>query len=503
MEGQVEDIRRAVADFERQATKHEEAAARLEATLPIMRNETRIGSRPVTGTRTVTRTRRNSAGETVEYTEEETYETTESYNYTVQVIDPVATAEAMAQVREMRAQAAEVRKAAKKLERAAVELEDAIARTYKLFRQLFEETRNLDAYSAARLLAIKNEIADYINKMQGIRDSFGGNSNFTLFTADSVRNLMVEALGDVHGFMGGDARFVPKTFCPTLAQVVAGIQSAAKDILDPINSTTGNFYYTKDDIVIPGRYPLVFKRFYNSVGGMDGVLGINWTHNYNIRLYNNEENIHIVFDDGHAETYKRLDNGMYAAPADRHNVLIADENGGFCLHFQTLEQYQFSQSGALSYIIDPNGHETALEYDGDLLTSVQTDCGKLSFSYNDDKLLSKVSDHTGRNVTYEYQQNQLTKATHPSGAAFEYKYVGNGLISEQIDPLGIATVQNEYDSQGRTALCGPHIQTLTSGISTIQKTNAQDTWTGTKIPGGTSLMSMETPLKKQTHWAIP
>jgi len=226
----------------------------------------------------------------------------------------------------------------------------------------------------------------------------------------------------------------------------------AKPILDPINSTTGNFYYTKDNIVIPGRYPLVFKRFYNSVGGMDGVLGINWTHNYNIRLYNNEENIHIVFDDGHAETYKRLDNGMYAAPADRHNVLIADENGGFCLHFQTLEQYQFSQNGTLSYIIDPNGHETALEYDGDLLTSVQTDCGKLSFSYNEDKLLSKVSDHTGRNVTYEYEQNQLTKATHPSGAAFEYKYVGNGLISEQIDPLGIATVQNEYDSQGRTVV---------------------------------------------------
>ena len=180
------------------------------------------------------------------------------------------------------------------------------------------------------------------------------------------------------------------------------------------------------------------------------MLGINWTHNYNIRLYNNEEHIHIIFDDGHVETYKRLDNGIYAAPADRHNVLIADENGEFTLHFQTMEQYQFSQSGALSYIIDPNGHETALEYDGDNLTSVQTDCGKLSFSYNEDGRLSTVSDHTGRKVTYEYQKNQLAKATHPSGATFEYKYVGNGLISEQIDPLGIATVQNEYDKQGRT-----------------------------------------------------
>ena len=91
-------------------------------------------------------------------------------------------------------------------------------------------------------------------------------------------------------------------FCPTLAQLVAGIQAASKDIFDPINSATGNFYYTKDDIVIPGRYPLTFKRFYNAVGGQEGgILGSNWTHNFNIRLYNNTEQVHIVFDDGHAE----------------------------------------------------------------------------------------------------------------------------------------------------------------------------------------------------------
>ncbi|MCL2853436.1 MAG: DUF6531 domain-containing protein [Defluviitaleaceae bacterium] len=53
---------------------------------------------------------------------------------------------------------------------------------------------------------------------------------------------------------------------------------------------------------MPGRYPLEFKRFCNALGGLDGVLGSGWTHNYNIRLFDNGELVHITFDDGHIET---------------------------------------------------------------------------------------------------------------------------------------------------------------------------------------------------------
>jgi len=420
LEGQVEETRRTADIFEQQANQHEARAAQLSASLPIMRSVTR------------SRTRTDSNGD--DYT----------YFYTVQVVDESATAARRAEIQRMLTQAAEVRKAAEALRRAADELEAAMARVDQLFRELFEETRNIDAYSAARMLEIKEEIAAYINQMEAIRDSFGASSGADPWTASDVSALMGAAIGG----MG----ITPGTFCPRVADIVAGIQSAAKDILDPINSTTGNFYYEKDDIVIPGRYPLVFKRFYNAMSSLDGVLGSNWTHNYNIRLYNNGEQVHIAFDDGHVETYTQLEEGFYAAPADKHNVLAINDNGEFCLHFPTMEQYCFNDSGALYCIVDANGHETTLEYEGKLLTSVYSACGKLSFSYNTDKHLSEVCDHTGRSASFEYNNGQLTKVTHPSGATFQYEYGDHGFINRIIDPLGVAAVDNEYDSEGRTVL---------------------------------------------------
>ena len=421
LQGQTGDIRQTAVRFRTEAERHEQSAARLQATLPRMMLEERIGT----------------------WTNSEGYE--ETYTYTVRVEDVAATASVQAEITQMRAQAAQVRKAAAVLDREADELERMIAKTEQLFRNLFELTRNADMAYAAKMLQIKEEIAGVLNDMREIRDSFSDSSS-ELYGVSDVMSLTGAAIGGM-GLTQG-------TFCPSLAQVVAGIQAAAKDIFDPINSATGNFYYTKDDIVIPGRYPLTFTRFYNAIGGLDGVLGANWTHNYNIRLHNNGEHVHIVFGDGHVETYTRLEEGFYAAPPDRTNTLIKseDDGGGFVLHFQTLVQYCFDDNGALREIVDENGNKTFFEYDGELLSDVRNACGCLSFSYNENGLLARVSDQTGREVTLEYAQGQLTKVTHPTGAMHKYEYENHGMISKVIDPLGVATVNNKYDDKGRTVV---------------------------------------------------
>jgi len=420
MQSQTDEIRRTAEQFVKEADRHEDRAQRLEDTLPIMRREARMGFETVDGE-------------------------TSTYTYYVEVEDIPATRAAEAEIREMRDQAAQVRKAAKKLEIAADMLEGKIDRIEALYRELFELTQRMDAAYAARMWEIKHEIAAYINKMNAIRDSFGGVPSDP-FTVDDVRALMGAAIGSM-GLTSWE-------FCPTLAQIVAGIQRAAKDVFDPINSATGNYYYTKDDLIIKGRYPLIFKRFYNAVGGLEGgVLGTNWTYNHNIRLYNNREQVHIVFDDGHVETYTLRDTGFYSAPVDRANVLLPkDDSDGFVLHLSTLLQYHFNNKGILHYILDENGNETALEYDGELLKSVSNNCGSISFAYNESGQMSSVFDHTGRNVTFEYNEGQLIKVIHPSGATIKYEYEGPGVISKVIDPMGNATVNNEYDSEGRTVV---------------------------------------------------
>jgi len=70
-------------------------------------------------------------------------------------------------------------------------------------------------------------------------------------------------------------------------------------------------------------------------------------------------------------------------------------------------------------------------------------------SCNENGLLSSVTDHAGRKAAFQYKDGRLVKAIHPSGATHQYEYDENGMIKKVIDPLGIATVNNEYDSKGR------------------------------------------------------
>ena len=52
-----------------------------------------------------------------------------------------------------------------------------------------------------------------------------------------------------------------------IAAKLAGIPLVCAFSGDPVNMSTGNFIYSKEDILIPGRFPLSFKRFYNAIGG--------------------------------------------------------------------------------------------------------------------------------------------------------------------------------------------------------------------------------------------
>ena len=215
---------------------------------------------------------------------------------------------------------------------------------------------------------------------------------------------------------------------------------------DPVNLATGNFIYSKVDIEIPGRFPIKFKRFYNAMNISDGVLGENWTHNFNIHLEEKDEAVHISFDDGHVETYQKLDD-VYAEVNNKQLRKTAD---GHALTLPSKETYLFDNEGKLKSIIDQNDNRTAFEYAGDLLCRVQNPCGSLSFTYDSEQHLTQISDHCGRQVKLEYADNRLFKVTHPSGAVFRYEYNGLNLLSKVVDPMGVDTIQNVYDTQFRT-----------------------------------------------------
>ncbi|MCL2153368.1 MAG: DUF6531 domain-containing protein [Oscillospiraceae bacterium] len=229
----------------------------------------------------------------------------------------------------------------------------------------------------------------------------------------------------------------------------AGEQDSCAYSPDPVNLATGNFVYAKDDIVIPGSFPLVFNRFYNALGGTNDILGDGWTHNFNICLSNKEGIVSITFDDGHTEFYKESENESYAAELEAGNSLNKLKNG-FSLTLPSMEQYIFDANGLLESITDLNGNTIKLLYNGGLLSKVSNSCGCLYFSYDKNKRLICVSDNTRRQVKFEYADNLLTKVTHPLGEAYQYEYNGQRKLARLINPLGITSIHNDYDEMGRT-----------------------------------------------------
>jgi len=239
-----------------------------------------------------------------------------------------------------------------------------------------------------------------------------------------------------------------------LLNALLGRREACASAIDPINMATGNFFYSKDDIEVTGQFPIIFNRFYNAMDDSPGgVLGKGWTHSYNIFLTKdkNDRNVKITFDDGHVEDYYRRDDGSYTSSQANKSTLEQFQNG-YILIIPSMESYYFDKLGRLFKICDLSGNETVLQYykDNGLLGKISSACGSLSFAYNKESQITKITDHTGRVAMYEYSGKRLISVTNVAGAVYRYEYGEGGKVSKVINPLGISVILNEYDEKQRT-----------------------------------------------------
>ncbi|MCL2426881.1 MAG: DUF6531 domain-containing protein [Oscillospiraceae bacterium] len=313
------------------------------------------------------------------------------------------------------------------LNQAAEELDDERVRTGQMFDKMVDSIQNIDHSTAISQRNINDAMHDFIMYLDSIADSI--HDRFPIYTNGNL-------LDKLQSLMGNTA------LTAMIASQLAGIRVNCALGGDPVNMSTGNFVYSKEDITVVGKYPITFKRFYNAIDATDSVLGFNWTHNYNIHLMEEESHVHIAFDDGHIETFQKLGD-RYRAPTGCHNLLL-NNSGIWQLILPDMQSYYFDKNGHLFSIKDRNGNEMVLTHTDGLLSKVSTPSGHLSFVYIDN-LLTTITDHTGREVVLEYTDKRLTKITHPSGATHEYSYGRSGKLAEIINPLGISVLKNNYD----------------------------------------------------------
>ena len=222
---------------------------------------------------------------------------------------------------------------------------------------------------------------------------------------------------------------------------------------DPINMNTGNYIYEKEDLIIKGIMPLSFKLFYNAMEcGNQGNLAEGWSHNYGVHLIKiaGEDLLGIVLEDGREVPYRRKLRGEYAPAMGDGGSLKKSENGYF-YEQEDGTVYEFDCDGRLCTQRDKNGNLRIFTYnEAGFLESVGNGTGgQLKYTYNKEKNLIYVEDHTGRKVSLRYQYGKLRWFINSSGCTYTYDYNENGRLNEVVTPRNIAGVKNEYDGADR------------------------------------------------------
>ncbi|MDR1796187.1 MAG: DUF6531 domain-containing protein [Clostridiales Family XIII bacterium] len=374
-----------------------------------------------------------TAMKTVSYTD------SEGHTHTKSVPDEAARAAAAAKAKEYRTQAELLRAAAKKLRGAIETLMQAMFAVQLHFSQIQGAVQEADLAYARQIRQQCENILRFTEEMRAVRE--GIDDSLRSAGADGLPSIAWGPLASVMVSAFGAAQLAGKVRCCAYGG-------------DPVNLATGNFVYSKTDLEIPGRFPLEFKRTYNSSGGQDGPLGPGWSHNFWIRLCEAEGGAHVFYGDGRMERYEELEGGRYAAPPGRRALLLRGEGGGHTLTLlDSMARLVFNGSGLLVKALDRNGNHSAYSYNGEgRLCKVQGPGGAyLSITYDADGLLTVVTDGAGRQATFSYEGGLLVRATHPSGATYGYGYDRKGRLCTLTDPFGTVALENKYDASGRVA----------------------------------------------------
>ncbi|MDD3120646.1 MAG: DUF6531 domain-containing protein, partial [Candidatus Gracilibacteria bacterium] len=180
-----------------------------------------------------------------------------------------------------------------------------------------------------------------------------------------------------------------------------------QDESDPISIPTGEFTYNNTLMSLPSKgLPFNFDILYKSQTYYNGPVGINFDHNYNLFLKEDES--------GNVDYY----NGKLS------KIIFAKKTDG-----------TFEYQKALNATLGKNGDEYTITYDNGNKEKYGTNLrikelsnkngDKLSFEYDNENKLIKVIDALGRYMVYSYyEHSRLQKVTDFNGRFVEFAYFG-------------------------------------------------------------------------------
>lgn len=229
----------------------------------------------------------------------------------------------------------------------------------------------------------------------------------------------------------------------------------------PVFLKSGGFYYSHQDLLIPGRgLSIDMTRTYRSNDMYNGVIGHGWHFDYNARLYRTTDSqgeyyIVVRNGDGIRINFSENPDGTYTPLDGRHDTLVRNSDGTYTLTKEREPQtikHNFDPHGELLSINDADGNQLILSYLADYkLEKITDSSGRvIAFFYGANGKIASITDPAGRTVSYDYDADgNLTSVTNPAGNTTTYLYDSNHNLIRIVDARGNIAHEMSYDSDGR------------------------------------------------------
>ena len=266
-----------------------------------------------------------------------------------------------------------------------------------------------------------------------------------------------------------------------LADILQPIK--CKTFGEPVDAATGRVYHTNVDFELPGPIPIKWERTYYSDAAVDGPLGYNWHHSYNMGVKQINDKAFVIRHADGRESYlpvllageKWIDRKEQLKwELDSHGYQLTDSRG-YQYRFNGLENkfgyrmvssistrdgfsviLKYASAGRLVEIISSRGEHIKVDTDDSgrvICVSIKQDNEEVKlvrYCYDEQGNMIETIDALNVSKYFFYKENHLLiRLVNQGGMSFHWEYEGNGENARCIHTWGDGGVMEYYIHYGK------------------------------------------------------
>jgi RHS repeat-associated protein len=250
-----------------------------------------------------------------------------------------------------------------------------------------------------------------------------------------------------------------------------------------VNTKTGNLFFSRTDIYIPGRQLDLNMSFsYNSYNyQINNGYGNGWSFIYDMRYsIDTAGRLTLTWGSGRQDVYKPGSGNLFVSPVGFFDSLSQYQSGKYLLRTTDGLKFFFDNSThkRLTKLQEPNGNFLNFTYTDSLVTAITNTAGQtVVLAYSNGRLTSITDANASPVQTYTYNYDgygNLTKVTDPMGGSYQYTYLINGPMSSIKDKNSNVVNLIYYPDFSTRELISCNARTGFSYDTTTQTTTVTD-----------------------------